>query len=206
MEALSKSLLLFVKAHQDWALAIMFITAFGESFAFLSLLFPGTTLLIAAGTLTRSGTLPYAPVIIGAVAGAVLGDWVSYWLGRRFGGGIARVWPFTRNPDLLPGGIRFFERYGGASVAIGRFFGPVRAVIPLAAGIMRMPPGRFWAANILSALVWAPMLLFVGDVLGQLGDRLIGSGDTVALVFGGLTLIGVVGVVWAVLRASRPKI
>src|SRR5436309_12278144 len=151
MEHLVQLLLDLIKAHQSWAILIMFITAFGESFAFISLLFPGTTLLIAAGTLMKSGTLPYMPVMIGAIVGAVLGDSVSYWIGRRFGGAIARIWPFSRNPDLLPNGIRFFERHGGKSVFIGRFFGPIRAVIPLAAGIMRMPRGWFWFANITSA-------------------------------------------------------
>src|SRR5579872_1989152 len=82
MNEIAQPLLDFVKAHQDWAVAIMFLTAFGESFAFLSLLFPGTTLLIAAGTLMSDGTLPYAPVLIGAIAGATLGDSVSYWIGR----------------------------------------------------------------------------------------------------------------------------
>jgi membrane protein DedA with SNARE-associated domain len=205
MEQLAEPLLEFIKAHQSWAIAIMFITAFGESFAFLSLLFPGTTLLIAAGTLVKSGTLPFLPVMVGAILGAVLGDSMSYWIGRRFGGGIARLWPFSRNPKLLPSGIQFFERHGGKSVFIGRFFGPIRAVIPLAAGIMRMPRGRFWIANIVSALVWAPMLLLVGDAVGEAGDRLIGSANTVILVFGGLTLVGIAGVVWAVLRSARSK-
>jgi membrane protein DedA with SNARE-associated domain len=183
----------------------MFVTAFGESFAFLSLLFPGTTLLIAAGTLMSGGTLPYAPVLIGAVLGATLGDSVSYWIGRRFGDGIANLWPFSRNPELLPGGVRFFAKHGGKSVFIGRFFGPMRAVIPLAAGLMRMPRFWFWAANVASALVWAPMLLFVGDAIGDLGDRLIGKTSTFVLVFGGLTLFGIAGAVWAVLRAARSK-
>ena len=70
---------------------------------------------------------------------------------------------------------------------------------------MQMPRGRFWFANVTSALVWAPMLLFVGDAVGEVGDRLIGSTNTVLLVFGGLTLIGIVGVVWAAVRAVRPK-
>ena len=183
----------------------MFVTAFGESFAFLSLLFPGTTLLIAAGTLMSSGALPYGPVLAGAVLGATLGDSISYWIGRRFGGGIARVWPFSRNPELLPSGVRFFARHGGKSVFIGRFFGPMRAVIPLAAGLMRMPRSWFWLANIASALVWAPMLLFVGDAVGDAGDRLIGSTNTFLLVFGGLTLFGILGVVWAILRSARSK-
>lgn len=205
MDAIVQPTLAFIAAHAHWAAVIMFVTAFGESFAFLSLLFPGTTLLIAAGTLMSDGTLPYLPVLIGAVLGATLGDSVSYWIGRRFGGGIARLWPFSRHPDMLPAGIGFFERHGGKSVAIGRFFGPIRAVIPLAAGLMRMPRGWFWVANIVSALVWAPMLLFVGDAVGDVGDRLVGASNTFLLVFGGLTLFGIAGVVWAVLRAARSK-
>jgi len=205
MDDIVQPTLAFIAAHSQWAAIIMFITAFGESFAFLSLLFPGTSLLIAAGTLMHDGTLPYIPVLIGAVAGATFGDSVSYWIGRRFGGGIARLWPFSRNPEMLPAGIRFFERHGGKSVAIGRFFGPVRAVIPLAAGLMQMPRGWFWFANFTSALVWAPMLLFVGDAAGDIGDRLIGSTNTFIVVFGGLTLFGIAGVIWAMVRAARSK-
>jgi membrane protein DedA with SNARE-associated domain len=205
MEHLAQPLLAFIKAHESWAIAMMFITGFVESSAFLSLMFPGVTLMITAGTLMQSGTLPYLPVIVGALLGAVLGDWASYWIGRRFGGGIARFWPFTRNPELLPSGIRFFERHGGKSVFIGRFFGPMRAVIPLAAGVMRMRRDRFWFANVTSALLWAPMLLFAGDAVGDLGDSLIGSANTVLLVFAGLTLFGIAGVVWAALRSARSK-
>ena len=205
MDDWAQPLLEVIKAHSDWAALVMFITAFGESFAFVSLLFPGTTVLIAAGTLLSGGTLPYASILASAILGAVLGDSVSYWLGRRFGGGIARIWPFTRHPELLPRGIEFFERHGGKSVFIGRFFGPIRAVIPLAAGVMRMPRGRFWFANVTSALVWAPMLLFAGDLAGEAGDRLIGSANTLVLVFGGLTLFGIAGIVWAALRSARPK-
>jgi membrane protein DedA with SNARE-associated domain len=205
MEDLAEPLLAFIKDHQSWAVAIMFVTAFGESFALISLLFPGTTLLIAAGTLMQTGALPYVPVLIGAVVGAVLGDSVSYWLGRRYGGGIARIWPFSRNPELLPNGIRFFEKHGGKSVFLGRFFGPVRAVIPLAAGIMQMPRGWFWFANVTSALVWAPMLLFAGHEAGDIGEQFIGAGNVALLVFAGLTVFGVAGVIWAAVRAGRAK-
>jgi membrane protein DedA with SNARE-associated domain len=205
MEHLVQPMLDFISTHSGWAVAIMFVTAFGESFAFVSLLFPGTSLLIAAGALMAAGSLPYFPILAGAVIGAVLGDTVSFWIGHRFGGGLARVWPFTRSPELLPSGIRFFARHGGKSVFIGRFFGPVRAVIPLAAGIMRMPRGRFWFANVTSAMVWAPMLLFAGDAVGDVGDRYIGSVNTTLLIFVGLTLFGIAGVVWAALKSVRSK-
>ena len=205
MEHLVQPMLDFISTHSGWAVAIMFVTAFGESFAFVSLLFPGTSLLIAAGALMAAGSLPYFPILAGAVLGAVLGDTVSFWIGHRFGGGLARVWPFTRSPELLPSGIRFFARHGGKSVFIGRFFGPVRAVIPLAAGIMRMPRGRVWCANVTSAMVWAPMLLFAGDAVGDVGDRYIGSVNTTLLIFVGLTLFGIAGVVWAALKSVRSR-
>jgi len=177
MEHLVQPTLDFISAHSSWAVAVMFVTSFGESFAFVSLLFPGTSLLIAAGALMAAGSLPYLPIVAGAVVGAVLGDTVSFWIGHRFGGGIARVWPFTRSPELLPSGIRFFARHGGKSVFIGRFFGPMRAVI----------------------------LLFVGDAVGDIGDSLVGSANTVLLVFAGLTLFGVAGVVWAAMKSARSK-
>jgi len=205
MEHLVQPTLDFIAAHSGWAAAIMFITAFGESFAFVSLLFPGTSMLIAAGTLMAAGSLPYLPIVAGAIAGAVLGDTISFWIGHRFGGGIARVWPFSRNPELLSGGIKFFARHGGKSVFIGRFFGPIRAVIPLAAGVMRMPRDRFWFANVTSAIVWAPMLLFVGDAVGDIGDNLVGSTNTVLLVFAGLTLFGIAGAIWAALKSARSR-
>jgi membrane protein DedA with SNARE-associated domain len=205
MEHLVQPTLDFISAHSGWAFPVMFITSFGESFAFLGLLFPGTSILIVAGTLMSAGSLPYWPVLAGAIIGAVLGDSVSFWLGRRYGGGLCRIWPFTRNPDLLPNGMRFFAKHGGKSVFIGRFFGPVRAVIPLAAGVLRMPRGLFWLANVTSAIVWAPMLVFAGDTVGDVGDRLIGSGNTALLVFGGLTAFGIIAMLWAMLKSGRSR-
>jgi len=205
MENIAQPILDFIKQHQSWAIAVMLITGFVESSSFVSLLFPGATLLITAGALIKTGTLPYRPVIVGAVVGAALGYWVSYRIGRYFGGGIARFWPFRRYLELLPAGIRFFERHGGKSVFIGRFYGPIRAVIPLAAGIMLMTHGRFWVANIASALIWAPLLLFTGDAVGEAGEHLIGAANTIVLVFGGLKLFALGGVVWAALRSPRPR-
>jgi membrane protein DedA with SNARE-associated domain len=70
---------------------------------------------------------------------------------------------------------------------------------------MHMPRDRFWVANIASAMVWAPMLLLCGDAVGEAGDRLIGAANTIVLVFAGLALFGIAGVVWAALRSARSK-
>jgi undecaprenyl-diphosphatase len=105
---------------------------------------------------------------LGAILGAVMGDAISFWLGRRFGHLVEKHWYFVRHPEILKQGYTFFEKYGIASVFIGRFFGPVRAVIPLVAGIMEMTWPQFWFANIGSALIWAPALLLLGTGLARM--------------------------------------
>jgi membrane protein DedA with SNARE-associated domain len=167
MDYLATQLLAFIKANPGWAMFVIGLTTFAESFVFLSLLFPGTAILIAAGTLVLAGILDPISTVIAGIAGAVLGDSISFWLGQKFGPVLPRLWPFRSHPNLLTRGIVFFERYGGSSVFVGRFFGPLRAVVPLAAGMMHMPTARFYAANILSAVVWAPALVFSGALLAR---------------------------------------
>ncbi|MBL6852663.1 MAG: DedA family protein [Alphaproteobacteria bacterium] len=162
----------FVTRHAEWAFPIMFITAFGESFVFLSLLFPGTTIMLAAGLLVPKGIVPLFPLLSGAILGAVAGDGISYWLGLRFGRHITGRWPFTRYPRMLDASEALFRDYGSMSVFIGRFFGPLRATVPLVAGMMHMPARRFWIANVASALVWAPGLLLPGMVAVLASDEL----------------------------------
>ncbi len=161
----------FIAAHRDWAIPLIFLVSFGESFAFLSLVVPGTTILAACGALVPGGTLSIWPLLAGAIPGAVLGDGVSYWLGRRYGPAITGCWPMSRHPGMVAKGEAFLHRYGTASVAIGRFFGPVRAVIPLVAGIARMDRRAFWIANVASAIVWAPAVMLPGALLGWLAER-----------------------------------
>jgi membrane protein DedA with SNARE-associated domain len=168
MDYIATQALGFVKDNPEWALFVIGLTAFGESFVFLGLLFPGTAILIAAGTLVSENILKPLPIITAGIIGAVLGDAVSFWLGEKFGPTLPRIWPYRSHPEQLARGIRFFERFGGSSVFIGRFFGPLRAVVPLVAGMMRMRPPRFYMANVLSALVWAPALVVLGDQLTRL--------------------------------------
>lgn len=194
----------FIALHAAWAAPIIFVVAFGESLVFLSLLFPGTAMLLAAGALMPSGTVPFWPVLLAATSGAVAGDWLSYWLGCRFGYRLNRVWPFTRHPDFIPRGIAFFERHGGKSVFIGRFFGPLRAVVPLAAGILHMPPGRFWLANIGSAIVWAVGILLPGALLGDLAMQMVDGDYLLPAALLLLVLFGAFGIWLVLVRMRRP--
>lgn len=155
----------FVKEHEAWAVPIVFLLAFGESFAFVSLLLPATAILFAAAGLIGASGLPFWPIWFAATIGAFLGDWISYWIGYRYKRQIANTWPLSRAPGLLVRGEAFFLRWGTASVFFGRFFGPLRCVMPLVAGIAAMPSLPFQVANVTSAVVWATGILAPG-VLG----------------------------------------
>jgi membrane protein DedA with SNARE-associated domain len=190
----------FIKFHQEWAFPVIFLVSFGESFVGFSLLFPGTTILMLAGTLVAwpfnpHGVLSVWPVLAGAILGAVIGDTISYMLGQRFGHLLEKHWFFIRHPELLARGYKFFAKYGTASVFVGRFFGPVRAVIPLVAGIMGMPTRRFWIANITSAFIWAPALMLVGSIIRQLASLVTAKHER--LVISVVAVVVLMVAVWA---------
>jgi membrane protein DedA with SNARE-associated domain len=152
----------FVQRNEAWALPVVLALAFGESLAFISLLLPATVALFGIGALIGVSGIAFIPIFLAAACGAALGDWLSFWIGETFKEPIAKVWPLSRYQDMLPRGHHFVERYGVDAIFLGRFFGPFRATVPLAAGILMMPFWPFQFANVTSALVWAAGLLGSG--------------------------------------------
>jgi membrane protein DedA with SNARE-associated domain len=124
--------------------------------------------LVGIGVLISSGNLNFWPICVAGAVGAALGDWLSYWVGVKLGPPVAHVWPLSRHPELLPRGEAFVKRWGVLAIFIGRFFGPLRASVPLVAGIFRMPWWPFQLANFSSAFVWAAVLLTLGDVVAKI--------------------------------------
>ena len=167
LEAYAHQLVEFVRVHEAWAAPIAFCLAFGESLAFVSLLIPAWAALVGIGYLIGPTGISFWPVWIAGAAGAACGDWLSYWIGTKLGPAVAHVWPLSRHPDLLPRGERFMTRWGILGIFIGRFSGPLRASVPLVAGIFAMPYWRFQFANFTSAFVWAAVLLMLGDVVAE---------------------------------------
>ncbi|WFU44950.1 DedA family protein [Bradyrhizobium sp. CB82] len=173
MEQYANALAEFVRVHQVWAAPIVFLLAFGESLAFISLLIPAWGALVAIGALIGVSGISFYPVWIAGAIGAALGDWVSYWFGFRYKEQVAQMWPLSRYPEILPRGEAFVRSWGVPSIFIGRFFGPLRASVPLAAGIFEMPYWSFQAANFVSALVWAAALLLFGDVMARIMEWIL---------------------------------
>ena len=177
MEQWVSDVMTFITANHFWAGPVVGALAFAESMVVVSLFVPFTAMIVASGALLGSGTLDPWIILPWGIAGASLGDALSYWIGRYFGHKVGRVWPFKSNPELLERGHRFFMRWGVLSVFLGRFFGPLRAVVPIVAGIMEMPQARFQVANVVSAVVWLPMLMLPGALAGTLFKDVANFGE-----------------------------
>lgn len=166
IDELLADILTLITEHAAIAGPIVGVLAFAESLIVIGMFVPAVALMIAVGGLIAAGVLDPVPVLVCAITGSVLGDWVSYLLGRRIGPSIYRRWPLRNHRPAIARARLFSRRYGFASVFIGRFFGPIRATIPLVAGVVQMNNRSFQIANVLSAVIWVPALLAPGYLAG----------------------------------------
>jgi undecaprenyl-diphosphatase len=152
--------------HPDAILLGVFLIALIEAVAVIGVIVPAVPLLFVLCVLAAHAEVSLLSLFVAGILGAMLGDGISYALGKGFKKRVHTVWPFSRYPGWLDRSEAFVEKHGGKSIILGRFIGPLRAFVPMAAGIFRMKPLYFLWMNFLSALVWAPTHLLPGYSLG----------------------------------------
>jgi membrane protein DedA with SNARE-associated domain/membrane-associated phospholipid phosphatase len=198
VEGQLQSLIGFFSAHPDYALAAVFAAAFLESLAFVGTIIPGSSIVFVGGVLVGLRVLEPWPVGAFAIAGAVLGDGISFWLGHRYVDAIRDVWPIRRYPNLLARGQAYFAANGGRSVFLGRFIGPVRAIVPIVAGMSAMSARHFYAMNVLSAFAWAAAHLLPGMLFGA-SLELAGAVSSRLLALVAVLVVGL----WIITQLTR---
>ena len=159
------TILTFVRERENLGRSGRFRSGIRRIFAFISLLLPATAILFGVGGLIGATGIRFWPIWLAAALGAVLGDWLSYWLGHHYKREITRLWPLSRHPDLLLRGEAFFRKWGTAGIFLGRFSGPLRSAVPVVAGICAMPLVPFQITNVASAIVWATGILTPGTIV-----------------------------------------
>jgi membrane protein DedA with SNARE-associated domain len=157
----------FIGGHPHYALTAIFLLALSEAIPVIGTIVPGSTLIIGICALATGAHANPWPLLGAAILGAIFGDGLSFWLGRRYHREILLHWPLNRYPQFVDRSEAFIKTYGGASVFLARFIAVVRAFVPLVAGILGMSSLQFYAVNILSALAWAPAHVFPGVLLGM---------------------------------------
>ncbi|VVP38905.1 bifunctional DedA family/phosphatase PAP2 family protein [Pseudomonas mandelii] len=156
----------WLAANPQWLAAAVFIVAFVECLAIAGLIVPGTVLLFAVAVLAGSGALSLSETLLLGFTAGVLGDIVSYFIGRHFHQNIRRLPGLRHHPEWIAGAEAYFQRYGIASLLVGRFIGPLRPMLPMVAGMFDMPFPRFAAVSLLAAAGWSVAYLLPGWATG----------------------------------------
>jgi undecaprenyl-diphosphatase len=175
-----------------WSYLLVGGLAFLETGAFVGLVAPGETAVIAGGVFAGQGNLELAVLLALVWACCVAGDSVSFWLGRRLGRGfLLRHGPRVKiTEDRLRQVEGFFERRGGITILIGRFIGLVRALAPFVAGASKMSYARFLPYDVVGSGLWAATFVLLGyfswrniDRAAEIASRgTLAIGSTVTLV------------------------
>src|SRR5215210_781388 len=184
------------KTLGPWTYALVAVSAFLETGAFVGLIAPGETIVLAGGVVAGQGEIELLPLIGLVWLCAVLGDTTSFYIGRRLGRRfLERHGPrFKISEERLKQVESYFERHGGKTILIGRFIGLVRALAPFIAGSSGLPYRRFIPYSIVGTGLWATVFCGLGylfwrsfdQVAHLVGQAIFGFGVTVGLIVGAI--------------------
>jgi membrane protein DedA with SNARE-associated domain len=165
---------------------------------------PGETALLAGAALAHSGQMSLRWVIGTAIAGAILGDNLGFYIGRRGGRQLAERhgWRVGLTPARLAEFDQFFLRHGPKTVFAARFITGLRVVGAVLAGGSGMPWRAFLLYNATGAVVWCTAVAFAGYSLAYSWttlERWIGRSGLIALAL--VAAVGIIGIV----RARRDR-
>jgi membrane-associated protein len=161
---IDKHLFEFVQQYGNFTYAILFLIVFAETGLVVVPFLPGDALLLGAGIVwAQTDHNPLVLFLLLAIA-AVLGNTVNYYIGRSFGNAIIKRGII--NPKYLEQTHAYFEKYGAFAIIVARFAPFIRTFAPFIAGMSKMSYPRFAAYNLIGAVLWTSIFIFVGYAFG----------------------------------------
>jgi membrane protein DedA with SNARE-associated domain len=197
---------------EDWIINLVNATGYW-GVAFLMLLetvfppVPSEVIMTVAGLSASRGNMTLSGTIAAGTAGAMLGNYLWYWLAIKFGK--ARMHVFidkysrwlTLDWEEVERGERLFHKHGSIIVLIARMIPTLRSLISIPAGLFGMSLRRFLVFSTIGTAGWSAALAGAGYFLGSHFEdieQIIGPLSTVVIA------LIVIGYVWRLLR-WKPK-
>jgi undecaprenyl-diphosphatase len=146
----------------------LFITTLLEGVPLVGMLVPGHISIIIAGFLGKVGILNIYWVGLIALVGAIAGDYIGFYLGRKYGMSfIDRLRPyFFVTQAHIDKTHKLLDNHTGKAMIIGRFSPVTRALMPFLVGTSKTPASKFWLFNVIGAISWTVVSLAVGYIFG----------------------------------------
>ena len=204
--ALDTTLQQLAAQHPLLMFAALFIVIFAETGLVIFPLLPGDSLLFLAGTVAAVSGVNVHLLVLTLFAAAVLGDSVNYAVGRYIGPKAFHRPQDTRlgrwlKPQYLQRTHRFYEKYGGFTIIIGRFVPIVRTFAPFLAGVGSMTYRKFISYNVIGAAAWVASLAYAGFLFGNIPW----VKDNLALIVLAIVIVTVTPAVMQFLRERRAR-
>lgn len=198
---LDQHLTALADAMGPWLYVLLFAIIFCETGLVIMPFLPGDSLLFAVGALIAVSTrFDLSLMAILLIVAAVVGDAVNYSIGKFIGPRVFRSessWLLNRGHLLRA--QAFYERHGGKAIILARFVPILRTFAPFVAGVGRMRYLRFWAFNVVGAILWVSIFLVGGYWFGNL--PIVKRNFHLVIVL--IILISVIPIVWEWSRARR---
>lgn len=147
------------------------------------------------------GVLNFPFVLALLFVAAVLGDTVNYGVGSTIGGRIIEANPKIFKKDYIEKTKIFYEKFGGKTVVMARFFVIVRTFAPFVAGVAKMKYGKFLMYNVIGGAIWVSSFMFLGYFFGQIPA----VQENFVLTVTGIVLLSLVPVVLEVVQHRREQ-
>ncbi|MGV3246635.1 DedA family protein [Rothia sp. 11254D007CT] len=198
----------------DWVISVMeAIGSPGVGLAvFLENVFPpipSEVILPLAGFTASQGSINVVAAFIWATVGSLTGAYFLYYLGAAIGANRLRkiaAWMWLVKVEDVDNALAWFDKYGKASILIGRVIPGIRSLISIPAGIDRMNPLTFGLYTLLGSSIWNALLIYCGWVLGENWEAVEGVIDQYSKVVYALVALALVAVfIWLLRRAHQEK-
>lgn len=167
--SLDQTLATIAVQYGPWLYALLFAIIFAETGLVVFPFLPGDSILFIAGTVVAIAGLNVHLLVALLVVAAILGDSVNYAIGHYIGPKVFDK-PDSRwfKQSHLRYTQKFYDKYGGVTIIMGRFVPIVRTFAPFLAGVAGMSYRRFLAFNVIGAIAWITSLVYAGYVFGNI--------------------------------------